>query len=130
MKWRADRDGNVTIDDKPSVVDMVKGAVGVAKAAVGIGAASTEDYRARWAICMACDQHDAGRCRTCGCFTGAKVRVAQSHARSASGSRSRRSRPAPSHVAESAEIRIIRCRTCRQIHKLSISSDNQRPHRW
>jgi hypothetical protein len=76
MKWRSDRNGNVEIDGKPTVADVVKGAVGIAKAATGIGMASQADYQARWAICTACDQHDAGRCRTCGCFTGAKVRVA------------------------------------------------------
>jgi hypothetical protein len=77
MKWTQDRDGNVEVDGKPTVGDIIRGAVGVARAATGLGAASQTDYQARWAICMACDQHDAGRCRTCGCFTGAKVRVAR-----------------------------------------------------
>jgi len=77
MKWTQDRDGNIEVDGKPTVGDIIRGAVGVARAATGLGAASQTDYQARWAICMACDQHDAGRCRTCGCFTGAKVRVAR-----------------------------------------------------
>lgn len=77
MKWTQDRNGNVEVDGKPTVGDIIRGAVGVAKAVTGIGAASQADYRDRWAICMACDQHDAGRCITCGCFTGAKVRVAR-----------------------------------------------------
>ncbi len=77
MKWRADKDGNVTIDGKPTVGDVIRGVVGVAQAATGYGAASQQDYRARWAICTSCDQHDAGRCLSCGCFTGAKVRVAR-----------------------------------------------------
>jgi hypothetical protein len=71
-RWRREEG-----DQSARVSNLVRGAVGVAKAAMGIGAASPQDYQARWAICMACDQHDAGRCRTCGCFTGAKVRVAQ-----------------------------------------------------
>lgn len=77
MKWRQDAMGNIDVDGRPTVGDIFRGAVGVAKAVTGIGAASQTDYQARWAICLACDQHDAGRCRTCGCFTGAKVRVAQ-----------------------------------------------------
>ena len=63
--------------DPVAVTDAVKGAVGVAKAAFGMNAASSDDYKARWAICLSCDQHDAGRCLACGCFTGAKVRVAR-----------------------------------------------------
>jgi len=55
---------------------LIKGAVGVAKAAFGLHAAPHEAVQLRWAACLACDQHDAGRCITCGCFTGAKVRVA------------------------------------------------------
>jgi len=72
---RVDVNG-IEIDNKVRFVDLVRGAVGVVKAATGVGAASPEDYRSRWDICLACDQHDAGACRACGCFTGAKVRVA------------------------------------------------------
>ena len=63
-------------DQSPSVRDLVRGAVGVAKAALGVQAASDETVRSRWAACLACDAHDCGRCTECGCFTGAKVRVA------------------------------------------------------
>jgi len=70
-RWRRE-DG----DQSPSVGDLVRGAVGVAKAALGVQAASDEVVRARWAACMACESHDCGRCTACGCFTGAKVRVA------------------------------------------------------
>jgi len=63
-------------DQSPSVGDLVRGAVGVAKAALGVQAAPDETVRARWAACLACEAHDCGRCRECGCFTGAKIRVA------------------------------------------------------
>lgn len=63
-------------NQSPSVGDLVRGAVGVAKAALGVQAATDEVVRARWAACLACDAHDCGRCTACGCFTGAKVRVA------------------------------------------------------
>ena len=63
-------------DMSPSVGDLVRGAVGVAKAALGVHAAPDETVRARWAACLACDAHDCGRCTACGCFTGAKIRVA------------------------------------------------------
>jgi len=63
-------------DQSPSVSDLVRGAVGVAKAALGVQAACDETVRSRWAACLECDAHDCGRCRECGCFTGAKIRVA------------------------------------------------------
>jgi hypothetical protein len=63
-------------DHSPTVGDLVRGAVGVAKAALGVQAAPTEVVRARWAACLACEDHDCGKCSACGCFTGAKVRVA------------------------------------------------------
>lgn len=63
-------------DQSPSIGDLVRGAVGVAKASLGVQAAPDETVRSRWAACLACDAHDCGRCRECGCFTGAKIRVA------------------------------------------------------
>lgn len=76
MRWQMTSSGEPEVSGTPSVGDMVRGAVGVAKAALGVQAASEADTRARWAFCQQCDQHDCGRCNACGCFTGAKVRVA------------------------------------------------------
>jgi hypothetical protein len=75
-KWTRGQPTREDSDQSPSVGDLVRGAVGVAKAALGVQAAPDETVRARWAECLACDSHDAGRCTACGCFTGAKVRVA------------------------------------------------------
>ena len=55
---------------------LIKGAVGVAKAALGVQADAVEVVQERWATCLACEEHDCGRCKVCGCFTGAKVRLA------------------------------------------------------
>lgn len=63
-------------DQSPTVSDLVRGAVGVAKAALGVQAAPAEVVRERWAACLACAEHDCGKCTACGCFTGAKIRVA------------------------------------------------------
>ena len=63
-------------DQSPTVGDLVRGAVGVAKAALGVQAAPADVVRERWAACLACESHDCGRCTACGCFTGAKIRVA------------------------------------------------------
>ena len=62
--------------DGPGVGDLVRGAVGVAKAALGVQAAPAAVVRERWGHCLACLKHDCGRCLVCGCFTGAKIRVA------------------------------------------------------
>ncbi len=75
IRRSVDADGN-EIQRSVTVGDMVRGAVGVAKAALGVQAAPVEVVRARWAACLACAEHDCGRCIACGCFTGAKVRVA------------------------------------------------------
>ncbi len=56
--------------------DLLHGAVGVAKAGLGVDAAPADVVKSRWELCSTCDQHDCGRCEACGCFTGAKVRLA------------------------------------------------------
>jgi hypothetical protein len=71
FKWRRGEQQTA-----PGVGDLVRGAVGVAKAALGVQPAPSEVVRARWAACLACADHDCGRCMACGCFTGAKIRVA------------------------------------------------------
>jgi len=78
MQWRMTSSGDPEIshDAKPGVGDIVRGAVGVAKAALGVQVAPVNAVIDRWSICSSCDQHDCGRCKACGCFTGAKVRVA------------------------------------------------------
>lgn len=52
------------------------GAVGLAKAGLGVDAVSVDVCKTRWAACTNCDYHDCGQCSMCGCFTGAKIRVA------------------------------------------------------
>lgn len=65
-------------DQSPSVGDLVRGAVGVAKAATGVDRAPEETITARWESCLACEHHDRGKCTKCGCFTAAKIRLASS----------------------------------------------------
>ena len=73
IKWkRGDQ------ESAPSVGDLVRGAVGVAKAATGVDRAPEETITARWESCLSCEHHDRGRCMRCGCFTAAKIRVASS----------------------------------------------------
>ncbi len=52
------------------------GAVGIARATLGVDAVSADVRKARWATCSDCEFHDCGQCTMCGCFTGAKIRVA------------------------------------------------------
>jgi hypothetical protein len=73
IKWKRG-DGDI----KPSVGDLVRGAVGVAKAATGVDRAPENIITERWESCMACGDHDRGVCKRCGCFTPAKIRVASS----------------------------------------------------
>jgi hypothetical protein len=75
-RWRMTPSGEPEVTEGPGLGDMVRGAVGVAKAALGVQAAPVAEVQARWAFCQQCDQHDCGRCLACGCFTGAKIRVA------------------------------------------------------
>ena len=72
-----DSDGNET-QRTTTVGDLVRGAVGVAKAATGVDRAPEETITARWESCLSCEHHDRGRCMKCGCFTAAKIRVASS----------------------------------------------------
>jgi hypothetical protein len=70
-----DRDGNETIG-RQTIADLARGAVGVAKAALGRDRAPEDAITARWDSCLACDKHDRGVCLACGCFVGAKIRLA------------------------------------------------------
>lgn len=63
---------------------IVRGAIGLAKAAFGVGAADEATIEARRAICRACDRAVRCeqkpslfcRCRECGCVLRAKTRLA------------------------------------------------------
>ena len=63
---------------------IVHGAIGLAKAALGVGAADEATIEARRAICRACDRAIRCeqkpslfcRCRECGCVLRAKTRLA------------------------------------------------------
>lgn len=61
---------------RPGVGQMVKGAIGLAKATAGIDEADDGTIRLRFARCVTCPSHDAGRCDSCGCWIGPKIRVA------------------------------------------------------
>jgi hypothetical protein len=65
-------------DATPSIADLARGAVGVAKAALGRDRAPEDAITARWDSCLACEKHDRGVCLACGCFVGAKIRLASS----------------------------------------------------
>ena len=65
-------------DQSPSIGDLARGAVGVARAALGRDRAPEDAITARWDSCLACEKHDRGVCLACGCFVGAKIRLASS----------------------------------------------------
>jgi len=54
---------------------LAKGAIGMAKDALGIDAASDDVVSARWATCMSCAENDRGVCAKCGCHLSAKSRI-------------------------------------------------------
>jgi len=54
---------------------ILKGAVGLAKAHLGIDAADKETVESRQATCLGCDRFDFGKCKECGCYLHAKVRI-------------------------------------------------------
>jgi hypothetical protein len=64
-RWRMTPSGEPEVTEGPGLGDMVRGAVGVAKAALGVQAAPVAEVQARWALCQHCDQHDCGRCLSC-----------------------------------------------------------------
>ena len=59
---------------RPSIRGVVRGAIGVARAFAGVGAADRLTVKSRYASCLACADNDLGQCRVCGCFVAAKVR--------------------------------------------------------
>tara|TARA_R110000824_G_scaffold89623_11_gene219592 strand:+ start:1504 stop:1965 length:462 start_codon:yes stop_codon:yes gene_type:complete len=64
-------------DEKRSLAGMIKGAVGLAKSELRIGAASEEEVSNRRAICIGCDKQILGVCSECGCYCAAKVKIAK-----------------------------------------------------
>lgn len=54
----------------------IKGAVGLAKAYLGLDKADDATARRRWSTCTTCEHFDLGLCRLCGCHLSAKVRLA------------------------------------------------------
>ena len=55
---------------------VISGAVGTAKAVLGIGVSSREELERRYSICQACRRNDLGQCLDCGCYVAVKARVA------------------------------------------------------
>jgi len=68
---------NTSNDEKRSVAGIIKGAVGLAKSELGIGAASKKEIDDRRAICIGCDKQVLGVCSECGCYCAAKVKIAK-----------------------------------------------------
>lgn len=64
-------------DEKRGVASMIRGAVGLAKSELGIGAASEEEVSDRRSICIGCDKQVLGVCSECGCYCAAKVKIAK-----------------------------------------------------
>ncbi|MCC7409966.1 MAG: hypothetical protein IT442_18005 [Phycisphaeraceae bacterium] len=67
------------IDPQPATDcrgNPIKGAVGLAKAYLGLDKADDATARRRWEICTTCEHFDLGLCRLCGCHLSAKVRLA------------------------------------------------------
>ncbi|MCC7408332.1 MAG: hypothetical protein IT442_09680 [Phycisphaeraceae bacterium] len=66
--------------DSPPATDCrgnpIKGAVGLAKAYLGLDKADDATARRRWETCTACEHFDLGLCRLCGCHLSAKVHIA------------------------------------------------------
>lgn len=54
---------------------VIKGMIGLAKSELGLGRADAEAVASRQAVCQACPENDLGRCRACGCYLWAKVRL-------------------------------------------------------
>ena len=53
----------------------MQGAIGLAKAELGIGTAPPETVAERRAACESCDRWNHGRCGECGCYTWSKTRL-------------------------------------------------------
>lgn len=73
-KKKAAKDERARSDAK-SWLRMAKGAVGLAKTAVGVDQADDEAVAARWDECSGCSRNEAGVCGECGCHLSAKVRL-------------------------------------------------------
>lgn len=54
---------------------VAHGAVGLAKAAIGLDRAPADVIHARQHICLHCDRLAKGFCRACGCLVAAKIRL-------------------------------------------------------
>jgi len=59
--------------------DLARGAVGVAKAALGADRPPEAAITERYQCCISCPHNDRGVCVECGCFIGAKIRVSSSY---------------------------------------------------
>ena len=60
-----------------SLLDKVKGAWKLNQAVEGLNEVDEHSLAERKAICLACEDNDLGRCRVCGCFLWAKIRLAK-----------------------------------------------------
>lgn len=61
---------------KSSLMQFVRGAVGITKASLSMDAAKRETQEERYRICANCPSNDLGKCGACGCWIGPKVRLA------------------------------------------------------
>lgn len=55
---------------------ITSGAVGSARAVLGIDRASDEEIEKRWSICSKCEFHKHWQCLECGCVVSLKIKVA------------------------------------------------------
>ncbi len=62
---------------KTGASKIIRGATGLAKAALGIDRAPPEAKKDRWAACLGCSELNwkMRLCRACGCFVLAKLRI-------------------------------------------------------
>lgn len=58
--------------------DIARGAVGIAKVALGADLAPDCAITERYRLCASCSKNDRGVCVDCGCFIGAKIRLGSS----------------------------------------------------
>ena len=60
---------------KNSILDIVKGGAKLLQAELGVGAAGSELFETRKAICLACPAYDFGVCTDCKCFLKSKCSI-------------------------------------------------------
>lgn len=63
--------------DKPkvSIVQVLRGALGITKAQLGIDPATAETIFSRKSVCLACEHYEFGTCVKCSCWLSKKVLI-------------------------------------------------------